>query len=242
MSNIIGATLAIFMVACSFGQPPLAPRPDGALAPSDEGVSTRGSTGKSNDKRLFGLIPNARSSPSLDHYQPITAREKFKIAKDDSFDRGTMFLGVLVGAESQLRNASPAFGHGGQAFGKYVGSAYADFVTGNMMTEGIYPALLHQDPRYFRRGTGTKWSRLGFSVKQIVWTHQDSGRQAVNYSEVLGNATAVAISNAYYPDNRNVGDAVSKLGIQIAFDVASNVLKEFGPDISRRFMRKRNNK
>ena len=102
----------------------------------------------------------------------------------------------------------------------------------------IFPALLHQDPRYFRRAIGSPWSRLGYSVGQIFWTHTDSDRTQFNYSEILGNSTAVAISNAYYPDNRNVSDAVTKLGMQIGVDMASNVLKEFWPDISRRFSRK----
>ncbi len=35
------------------------------------------------------------------------------------------------------------------------------------MTEGVFPSMLHQDPRYFRRGTGGKWSRLGYAVGQI---------------------------------------------------------------------------
>jgi hypothetical protein len=75
-------------------------------------------------------------------------------------------------------------------------------------------------------------------VGQIFWTHTDSDRTQFNYSEILGNSTAVAISQAYYPDDRSVGDAAYKLGIQIGVDMASNVLKEFWPDVSRRFSRK----
>jgi hypothetical protein len=74
---------------------------------------------------------------------------------------------------------------------------------------------------------------------QIFWTHTDSDRTQFNYSEILGNSTAVAISNAYYPENRNVGDASRKLGMQIGIDMASNVLKEFWPDVSRRFSKHR---
>ena len=79
------------------------------------------------------------------------------------------------------------------------------------MTEAVFPTLLHQDPRYFRRGTGSRFSRLCYSVGQISWTHGDSGATQFNYSEIIGNATAVAISNAYYRDNRDVSDTVSKL-------------------------------
>ena len=106
------------------------------------------------------------------------------------------------------------------------------------MSEAIYPTLLHQDPRYFRRGIGSTRSRLGYSIAQIFWTHTDSNRTQFNYSEILGNSTAVAISNAYYQDKRSAANSATKLGMQVGVDMASNVLKEFWPDVSRRFSRK----
>jgi hypothetical protein len=106
------------------------------------------------------------------------------------------------------------------------------------MTEAIYPTILHQDPRYFRRGTGRGWSRLAYAVGQIFWTHADSGHTQFNFSEVVGNSTAVAISNAYYADNRTFSNGVSKLGVQLGVDMASNILKEFWPDLDRKFSRK----
>ena len=231
MRNTIRTGLAIacavFMARTSFAQQEKE-QPDGA--------------GETRDKRIFGIIPNARSSPSLARYEPLTVKQKFKIATNDSFDRGTIVLGAVFGAQAQLTRANPSFGNGVAASGKYFGTAYGDLLIGNMMTEGVFPSVLHQDPRYFRRGTGTTWSRLGYSLKQIFWTRTDSGGGQFNYSEVAGNATAVAISNAYYPDNRSVGDAVTKLGSQIGVDLAANVLKEFAPDITRRLLRKRDQK
>jgi hypothetical protein len=119
-----------------------------------------------------------------------------------------------------------------------LGTSYADFVIGDYMTEAIYPSLLHQDPRYFRRGTGGGWSRLGYAMGQIFWTHSDNGaRGQFNFSEVLGNSTSVAISNAYYPDNRTAGEAAARLGSQLGVDMAANVLKEFWPEIERKVLR-----
>ncbi len=185
-------------------------------------------------KRLFGIIPNYRTFPSLAKYEPVTSREKFKIASQDSFDRGTFVLAAAFAGESQLTNANPAFGDGAAAYGRYLGTAYADFVIGDMMTEGVFPSLLHQDPRYFRRGTGSSISRVGYAVGQLFWTHKDSGGMQFNYSEVLGNSTAVAISNAYYTDNRDANDALIKLVTQLGVDGAANILKEFSPDIYRK--------
>ena len=189
-------------------------------------------------KRIFGIIPNYRTSPSLQNYEPLTSGQKFKLASQDSFDRGTVALAALFAGEGQLTNSNPSFGQGAAGFGRYFGTAFGDFVIGDYMTESVFPTLLHQDPRYFRRGTGSGWSRLGYAMEQIFWTHRDAGGTQFNYSEVIGNSTAVAISNAYYPDNRTAGDGVSKLGIQIGVDMAGNVLKEFWPDFERKFRRR----
>ena len=171
-------------------------------------------------------------------YQPISAREKFKIARQDSFDRGTFLLAAAFAGQSQLSNDNRAFGQGVEGYAQYFGAAYADFVIGDYMTEGIFPTILHQDPRYFRRGTGSGMTRLGYSMGQIFWTHQDSGSGNFNFSEVFGNATAVAISEVYYKNNRTAHDAVSSLGVQLGVDMATNILKEFWPDFDRKFRRK----
>jgi hypothetical protein len=189
-------------------------------------------------KRILGLVPNYRTSPSLVNYEPLTAEEKFKLATEDAFDRGTVALAAIFAGEAQLTNANRSFGQGGAGFGRYLGASYGDFMIGDYMTEAVFPTLLHQDPRYFRRGTGSGWSRLGYSMGQIFWTHRDSGGIQFNYSEIVGSSAAVAISNAYYANNRTAGDAVSKLGMQVGVDMAANVLKEFWPDLLRKFGRK----
>ena len=189
-------------------------------------------------KRILWIIPNYRTFPSLTDYKPLTAGEKFKLATQDSFDRGTVALAGQFAGEGQLTNGNKAFGQGAAGYGRYFGAAYGDLVIGNYMTEAVFPLLLHQDPRYFRRGTGSGLSRLGYAIGQIFLTHRDSGGTQLNYSEIVGNSAAVAISNAYYADNRTAHDAVSKLGLQIGVDMSSNILKEFWPEIRRKFPRK----
>jgi hypothetical protein len=191
------------------------------------------------DKRLFGIIPNYRTSPSLADYKPLSPKEKFKIASQDSFDRGTVILAALFAGEGQLSNSNPSFGQGAAGFGRYFGTSYGDFFIGNYMTEFIFPTMLHQDPRFFRKGTGSGMSRVGYAVSRLFVTQVDAGGRAFNFSEVGGNSAAVAISMAYYPDNRDVSSAISKLGIQLGVDGASNILKEFWPDLQRKFFGKR---
>jgi len=192
----------------------------------------------SNSRLIFGIIPNFRTSPTLDTYKPLTTREKYKLATDDAFDRGTIALAALFAGESQLTNANPSFGQGVKGYAHYLGTAYGDFFIGDYMTEAVYPSLLHQDPRYFRRGQGSVASRLRYSAGQIFLTHGDNGHTQFNVSEIAGNSTAVAISMAYYPENRDFADGISKLGVQLGVDMAANILKEFAPDITRHFHHK----
>ncbi len=191
-----------------------------------------------NQKRIFGIIPNYRTSPFPHPYTPISVRSKFKLASQDAFDRGTIVLAAAFAGESQLTNSNKDFGQGAAAYGRYFGTSYADFVIGDYMTEAIFPSLLHQDPRYFRKGQGGTWSRLAYAAGQIVLTHGDNGRVQFNYSELAGNATSVAISNAYYVNNRDASDASVKWVTQLGVDAASNILKEFWPDILAKVNRK----
>jgi hypothetical protein len=234
----VGVCLSVISQA-AFGQQP----PDSSNPVDQRDREVQSSRPESNPpepahKRIFGIIPNYRTFPSLIEYKPLTAGAKFKIASQDAFDRGTVALAAGFAAEGQLTNATPSFGQGVAGYARYLGTAYADLAIGDYMTEAVYPYLLHQDPRYFRRGVGSGLSRLGYAMGQIFWTHTDSGGSQFNFSEVVGNSTAVALSNAYYPDNRTAGAAASKLCVQLGVDMAGNILKEFWPDLSEKLARK----
>jgi hypothetical protein len=220
--------------AAAFGQQTI----DSTL-PSKPIAQAQGPATEGESKRIFGIIPNYRTSPSLDHYQPLSAKQKLNVAQQDAFDRGTFVLAAAFAGISQLTTADRSFGQGGAGYGHYLGTSYADLVIGDYFTEAIFPTLLHQDPRYFRRGIGKPITRLRYAVGQIFMTHSDYGSSQFNYSEILGNATAVAISAAYYPEARDSASAVSKLGMQLGVDMASNVLREFWPEIVHRFSKRR---
>jgi hypothetical protein len=193
-------------------------------------------------KRILGVLPNYRTTPTFQEYKPIVPRQKFKLATEDSFDRGTFILGALFAGQGAVTKSTPSFGQGPSGYARYFAASYADFVIGNYMTEAIYPTILHEDPRYFRRGAGGVWPRLGSAVGQIFRTRSDSGHMQFNFSETIGNATGVALSNIYYPDNRNVSEAATRFGIQIAVDITGNILKEFAPELTAMFSRKRREK
>jgi hypothetical protein len=190
--------------------------------------------GEEHNGRVFWIIPNGRSTALENADRPLTASEKFKLARQDSLDPGAFALAAIFAAKGQALDTNPSFGQGVGGFAKRFGASYADWAIGYHMTEAVFPTLLHQDPRYFRKGSGGGWSRLGHAMAQTFRARSDSGRPMFNWSELGGDATAVAISQAYYPDQRTAGAAAGKLGIYLGLTTASNILKEFWPDIQRK--------
>jgi hypothetical protein len=186
------------------------------------------------DKRIYGVLPNNRMTENSLPFHPISAKEKVNIAFQDSFDIPVYPTAALFAALYQIENQNPSFGQGMAGYGKRFATAYGDQMIGNMMTEGFVPALFHEDPRYFRLGEGSTLHRTLYALSRIFVTKMDSGHNSFNFEEWGGNATAVAISNAYYPDTRTATDNVSKLMIQCGTDAFSNVLKEFWPDVKRK--------
>ena len=213
-----------------------APEVTPAAQPAGSGAGT-----EPIDKRIFGVLPNYRTADASAPFVPITAKHKFYIASKDSFDYPVYLTSALFAGLYELENQNPSFGQGVKGYAKRFASSYGDQAIGNMMTEAIFPSLLHEDPRYFRIGAGggSTWHRMGYAITRVFVVRTDKGKWDFNYSEWLGNSATVAISNLYYPDTRTAADNVQKLGIQVGTDAFSQVMKEFWPDIKRKLSKKK---
>jgi len=190
---------------------------------------------RESDKRILGVLPNYRTADGSVPFAPIPAKQKFTIAFKDSFDYPVYFITGSFAALYQLDGQDPSWGQGLKGYGKRYAAAYGDQAIGNMMTEGVVPVLFHEDPRYFRRGSGTSGSRLRYAITRVLLSRTDKGNWGFNYAEWLGNGAAAAISNFYYPsDTRNFHDNLEKVSVSVATDAFSNILKEFWPDLKKR--------
>jgi hypothetical protein len=89
-------------------------------------------------KRILWIIPNYRTSPSVDNFEPLTAGEKFRVASEDAFDRGTVALAAIFAGEAQLTNSNRSFGQGGAGYGRYFGTAHGDLVIGDYMWKRFF--------------------------------------------------------------------------------------------------------
>ena len=151
-------------------------------------------------QRVLGIIPNFGVS-YVWHAAPLTAGQKFRLAWRSEIDP-ISFVGAAVGAGyEQAKNYRAGYGQGAEGYAKRFGASYVDGFDGAMLGGAILPAIFHQDPRYYYMGKehGTVRRRVLYAIATVAITRGDNGRWQPNYSNVLGNLSAGAISNLYYP-------------------------------------------
>ena len=213
----------------------LVPSPEDAPSARYESASSFRETAPAKDDRIFDVMPNFETLEGVRSAPPLSAGEKFKLTADGAFDPFEFALAGLLSGVSQAENDQPSYGQGVAGYGKRYAEAFGNQVVANFMSGAIFPTLLREDPRYFQAGTGKFGHRFSYALSRIFVTPTDAGRLEFNYSEFLGNATAVGIANAYNsPDDRTAANAASNLGEQIAIDMMGNELKEFWPDLRRK--------
>lgn len=196
-------------------------------------------TKETPDHRILGVLPNYRTANPMDVYEPISTKQKFTIAAKDSFDWPNFLVSGTFAGLYQLENQNPAFGQGMKGYAHRYWTAFIDQSMGNVMAEAVFPTLLHEDPRYFRKVSGSKLGRTRYALTRVLVTRTDAGGTRFNFSEILGNGVMASIGNAYYPANRGFGDTMQRMGMQVATDAFSNMLKEFWPDVKQRFFHKK---
>jgi hypothetical protein len=203
------------------------------VAPEPGGSATAPATPE-QDKHIFGVLPNYRTTEGSIPFKPITTKQKFTIATKDTLDFPSYGLAGFFAGVSQFDNSNPSFGQGLRGYAHRYITGVADQDMGNFMTEAILPSMLHEDPRYFRKAQGSFKSRISYAATRVLITRTDSGGSRFNFSEFLGNGTVASIGNAYYPDGRGFSPTMQRMFTQIGTDAISGVLKEFWPDVKRK--------
>jgi hypothetical protein len=178
-------------------------------------------------QRLFGVIPDFYTS-YVWNAAPLNTKQKFSLAIRTAFDPVAL-IGTSLGAGiEQATNAFPGYGRGAQGYAKRWGALFANGRTSEMLTRAVFPALFHQDPRYFYQGSGSTWSRIRHAVGSAFVARSDSGHLMPDYSHVLGEISSGALSNLYYPaSSRGVGLIFTNAGIGLAGRAGQNLIREF---------------
>jgi hypothetical protein len=178
-------------------------------------------------QRVLGVFPNFYSSYLWDAV-PLSSGQKYHLALHSIADPFAFVGTGAFAAIEQWHNTFPGYGKGAQGYAKRYGAAYADEALSRMIGSALLPSLLHQDPRYFYRGSGTKKSRALYAISAAVICRGDNGRLQPNYSYVLGSFAAGGISNLYHPaSDRGVGLTIGNGFLNVAAHALDNLGREF---------------
>ena len=177
-------------------------------------------------QRVLGIIPNYYVV--YDHNPaPLPTHLKFELATKVLFDPVTM-LGTAAVAGFDQAGAVPGYQEGAKGYGQRLGATYTGAATDIMIGGAILPSLLHQDPRYYYQGTGSKTSRALHAISRAFVTTGDDGRSQPNYSTIGGDLAAAAIATAYYPpSDRSAGKVFGTALINTGERMVGNLAQEF---------------
>src|SRR5258708_16691585 len=153
-----------------------------------------------NTKRIPGFIPNFQAKDDIPQKQtPLTPREKYILAYHQTVDFSAHIGNLFQAALQQASNGQPHYGQGWGPYAQRFGAAEADQVTSAFFIFGFLPHVLKQDPRYFRRGQGSPWSRIVYTASRTDISRSDAGNSTFNTPQVLGQLLQQGISTANYP-------------------------------------------
>lgn len=177
-------------------------------------------------QRVFGFIPNMYVTYEP-HPEPLTTGMKFHLAYK-GLTHPTFFAFEALWAGVQQSAQTPNYSQNlkgyFQRFGANLASGSSEALFGN----AILPSLLHQDPRYFYQGDGTKKSRAWHAVVAPFVCRGDNGKSQPNYSQWGGSLISASLSNAYYPSsNRGAGLVARNFGTGIGLHIVLGLAQEF---------------
>ena len=169
---------------------------------------------------------------------PMGVRDKLGYHINQSAGPLALVGDAAYAAILQDANTPPEWGQGASGYGKRFASTAAASGIDSALAFAL-DSTLHEDPRYFRAGSGGFLRRTGHAVRGVLFTRTDRGTETLSYWRFGSDYGAAFLSNQWYPGRLNtVGLGFSEGSLQLAFDLARNLGSEFWPDIKRKVLRR----
>jgi hypothetical protein len=177
-------------------------------------------------QHVLGFIPNIYVSYEP-HPEPLTAGMKFHLAyKGLTHPTFFAFEGLWAGVEQAAHMTD--YRQGARGYGERFGAALASGTSEAFFGNAVLPSLLHQDPRYFYEGSGTKRSRAWHAIAAPFVCKGDNGKLQPNYSQWGGSLISASLSNTYYPSSqRGAGLVFTNFGTSMGLHVGLGLAQEF---------------
>jgi hypothetical protein len=243
--------LIFVLVSCSSGlsQSPLQPTPlaiasaalpDAAPLLPDTPIAQPPAEQAESRQMTMAPIPPARKyaqviEPGQQAYK-LTATDKLVFSFAEIARPVTILPSLYSAGYEHLFETDPKYGHDSGAFGEQFGASMLRRATLRVFSDGIFPSVFHQDPRYYRIAKGNAFHRSLLSARQAIFRRGDNGKDQINYSGFAGRAAMAALTATYYPEpSVTAGVVGSTFAFSILTDAGGDLVLEFLPNVIRKF-------
>jgi hypothetical protein len=178
-------------------------------------------------QRALGVIPNYFVTYD-NHPAPLSPAQKFHLSFKMILDPTSFATAGIIAGIQQKMNSYYEWGQGSEGFAKRFGAAYLTGAQNLLITSVVADSILHQDPRYFYSGEGTKTQRAWYAIKSAFRAKGDNGKWEPPYAGLIGLVGSAEFSEIYYPGSRTQYTLLGRgLMFHFAGLVALNLGEEF---------------
>lgn len=166
---------------------------------------------------------------------PLYVKDKLLFPLHEELRVPGWFSAFFSSGWGQLVDSAPRYGVDSGAYGQRLGAAAIRDLSMRTFSDGVLPALLHEDPRYYRKVDGSILHRGLYAASRVFEGQRDSGKAGFNTSVIVGHGMASALTMAYYPDKSANGRVVFETwGFSLLGAAGGNIWSEFWPDTRNR--------
>ena len=119
-------------------------------------------------------------------------------------------------------------------YGRRYGSSFGKRIVDHSIRLGVESAL-GEDARYVPSSGKETWSRIGYAVRHTLLTRTTNGKETVAVGRLAGTFGGGFVSRTWHPEGHDgFVDGLQSGGISFSFEIATNVFREFWPDLRKR--------
>ena len=167
--------------------------------------------------------------------EPLTPKEKAMRALNNVASPMSIANRALLAGWAQVWDSPEEWDNNWEGYGKRMGITMTRLAVRRTLQLGTDLAF-KTDPRFDRCDCETFWSRTGHAWKRVFVARKDNGGEMVNVSNVVGAYVPPMITNRWMPERYNTwGNKLESGSTWLLTRGATNMLREFWPDISRKF-------
>jgi hypothetical protein len=158
----------------------------------------------------------------------LRTRQKYEIAFHKIVSPSILVKSAMITGFDRGFDVGPRFGGNPGDVAELYAYTAENLAASYLISSAILPTALHQDPRFFRKDSGSIKSKIFWALRAEVVAYSDQGKPMPNYSHLIGFAGSAAFANVYLPSQDvSVPATMKRYGLRLAVSGGFNILHEF---------------